>query len=233
MKKSTEETSKHIQTQTTPPTKEFNFGSQTTEMVDWLGKNLAPFYDHLARLSLDKLNGKGWEEITYDEQIGWMKFPYDDSHPLDETEFVEKSAHLIFTGKFLCGHFAYIVGKAIKYKFPDIDLKLIKLGVQMSEQKDSENHPALDHRLLELKFENELAVLADFSYGQIRHSTSVVIVPVDEINQYFPNPYRKSNDEIERIDFIEAEGRMEREFQEGASRLSEQDLNDLVQIFNT
>jgi hypothetical protein len=206
-------------------------GVRTDEAINWVNSHTGLFLSRLADLSLQKLNGLGWQEITSDETVGLCKFDFGNDQPLEKTMLKKgiKDGKIQFTGRQTCGYATAAFRVAMTEKFPDAQLTWVTLDADMSERTETSATQPAKHHLLEVTFPNEPPTLFDLTYGQVDHKRRLLVTPSSHVNTQYRDPYREEDD-ITRVKFQDARAKFDAELtQEGM--LDQNDLRHLSDTF--
>lgn len=214
-----------------------SLGPRTQEIVNWVRQHEALFLSRLADLSLQKLGGLGWQEISPEpnQESGLCKFSFGKQSQVLNPEVSKEdiySGKIQFTGAELCGYGTYILGEAIHEIYPGAELYWVIIYADRSE-RDPTKRPIYPqkHHVLEIKMPDEQAVVFDTTYGQIRHDRRFLITPSENLRKHYNVP--EPSDIIdERCDWKTAKEKFIKELLD-IGGLTNDDVTNLKSQFST
>lgn len=217
------------------PSIENPLGPKSKEISGWIKEYSVLFLNQFGELSLQKLNGIGWQEISESPngQLCKADFGINKASPIDISQYRKDifAGKLQFTGKGLCAYSTYLVGSAIAEKYPEADLKWVELYTDLTETTKPDEIWPERHQVLEVSFPGEKPFVIDLTYGQVNHTQRVLIKPTAEINQNYPDEKRV---ELTKLDFQEESNRFIEQIRgrKFLNPISEKDLTVLKSIFD-
>ena len=174
------------------PHLESELGEKSTELSEWLESKIAQFNQCFSEISLKKLGGLGWQDITVNEagEDGLCKFDFGKEiyrlDPVVEEDAI-KSGRIVFTGARLCGYSTYVAAKAVARKYPEAKMYWLKVSADMTERTNS-NLIGKDHQILEVTFPNEQPITVDLTYAQVNRKKPLLVASTSELDKLYKAP---------------------------------------------
>lgn len=178
------------------PRLESELGEKSTELLEWLESRIAQFKQCFSEISLKKLGGLGWQDITVNEagEEELCKFDFGkEIYQLDPVveENAIKSGRIVFTGARLCGYSTYVAAHAVARKYPEAQMYWLKVSADMTERTNS-NLIGKDHQVLEVTFPNEQPITVDLTYAQVKREKQLLVASTSALDKIYRAPIKNA-----------------------------------------